>query len=104
MPWLPTHLVQELNIGTVLLERLRKAFQTLNQFKTRFSNSYQTPCKCKYRILPINRTVLVEVGKIFCGRDVGNLPFYTMIADRRVLAVIAPLSSHCSVCLEVCGM
>ena len=29
-----------------------------------------------YRILPINRTVRVEVGKIFCRRGFGNLPFY----------------------------
>ena len=30
----------------------------------------------KYRICPIKRTVQVEVGKSFCRRDVGNLPFY----------------------------
>ena len=28
-----------------------------------------------YRIRPIKCTVRVEVGKIFCRRDVGNLPF-----------------------------
>ena len=28
-----------------------------------------------YRILPIRCTVQVEVGKIFCGRGAGNLPF-----------------------------
>ena len=31
---------------------------------------------CMYRIRPIKRTVRVEVGKVFCRRDVGNLPFY----------------------------
>ena len=29
-----------------------------------------------YRIRPIKRTVRVEVGKIFCRRDVGNYLFY----------------------------
>ena len=51
-----------------------------------------------YHILPINRTVHVEVGKIFCGRDVGNLPFYyTHLNDCRSECI----RSHCTLALSL---
>ena len=59
-----------------------------------------------YRICLIKRTVRVEVGKIFCGKERWQssvLPHTSMIVDRRVLAVIAPLRSRCSVSLDVCS-
>ena len=38
---------------------------------------------CCYRIRPIKRTVRVEIGKIFCRRDVGNHLFYRTLNDCR---------------------
>ena len=59
-----------------------------------------------YRILLIKRTVRIEVGNFFLKYWYWRSSFLahtSMIADRRALAFIAPLRSHCSVSLDVCS-
>ena len=57
-----------------------------------------------YRILPIKRMVRIEFfSEVWVNWRSSILAHTSMIADRRALAVIAPLHSRCSVSVDICN-